>query len=257
MGFAAFAVVCLVASAITQRGGWWSWLALAIFLVGFLAYFRLAPPRGDRVDVTSPVAGRWTALNSPTSRVPSHGVHAWAQTYAIDLVCEPADGRRPPFGWLPLARRPTDFPGFGAPVRAPVSGVVVRAHDRLRDHWTRTSPLGLVYFVLESVRELLGPLFVLGNHVVIRGDTGVHILVAHLRRGSLRVGKGDAVSGGDVVGECGNSGNSTEPHVHLQAMDSANVWVAAALPLEINGSAPPRNGELIEAADGSSSREPC
>lgn len=58
-------------------------------------------PRGqprDPVEVAPPVTGRWTALNSPADKVPSHGVHLYGQTYAIDIVAEPeaADGEPPP-----------------------------------------------------------------------------------------------------------------------------------------------------------------
>jgi murein DD-endopeptidase MepM/ murein hydrolase activator NlpD len=95
------------------------------------------------------------------------------------------------------------------------------------------------------VRELLGPLGVLGNHVVIRRDDGPCVLVAHLRRGSLRVASGDRVESGTTIGECGNSGNSSEPHVHVQAMDRPSVWIAAGLPLLIDGREPPANGSRL------------
>jgi murein DD-endopeptidase MepM/ murein hydrolase activator NlpD len=126
--------------------------------------------------------------------VPSHGVHAWAQTYALDLVNDPGDGSRPAWAWWPLARRPDDFPGFGEPVFAPVSGEVVRARGGMRDHRSRTSPPALVYFALESVRELLGPPGILGNHVVIRRDDGACVVVAHLIRKSSR-GRANGTTG--------------------------------------------------------------
>jgi murein DD-endopeptidase MepM/ murein hydrolase activator NlpD len=87
-----------------------------------------------------------------------------------------------------------------------------------------------VYFALESVRELLGPPGILGNHVVIRPDDGACVLVAHLQRYSLRVAVGDRVDQGTVVATCGNSGNSTEPHLHVQAMDRPGVWLAQGRP---------------------------
>ncbi|MGH3993195.1 MAG: hypothetical protein ACRDSN_12125, partial [Pseudonocardiaceae bacterium] len=76
-------------------------LALAGFVllvVGLACYFRLGTVRGAPVRVQLPVTGRWVALNSPANRVPSHGVHAYGQTYALDLVHEPPDRPRPAFG---------------------------------------------------------------------------------------------------------------------------------------------------------------
>ena len=126
--------------------------------MAFAIYLRLGTVRRPPVEVARPVAGRWLAFNSPADRVPSHHLHAYGQTYAIDLVHDPADGGRPGLAWWPPARRPEDFPGFGQPVLAPADATVVRAHDGERDHWSRTSPLAMLYVVLEGmVRELLGP----------------------------------------------------------------------------------------------------
>lgn len=245
MPLAALTMAAMAANLIVDTPAWFRLGTLGMFVVAAALYVRAGTPRGDPVDVTAPVEGRWIALNSPTSRVPSHGIHAWSQTYAVDLVADPADGSRPGFSWWPPARRPEDFPGFGAPIGAPISGTIVRARRALRDHWSRTSPLGIVYFVVESVRELLGPIGVLGNHVVVRGDDGRFALVAHLQRHSIGVDVGDRVRRGERIARCGNSGNSTEPHVHLQVMDRPSVWVAAGVPLRIDGTEPPPNGSPL------------
>lgn len=70
-----------------------------------------------------------------------------------------------------------------------------------------------------------------GNHVTIRSDDGVYATVAHLRRGSLTVKVGDRVSAGSIIGQCGNSGNTSEPHVHAQLMDRVSLWIAQGLPM--------------------------
>lgn len=55
--------------------------------------------------------------------------------------------------------------------------------------------------------------------------------LAHLQRGSVRVSLGQEVEAGDVIGACGNSGNSTEPHVHVQVTDSMDWARSNGLPL--------------------------
>lgn len=189
-------------------------------------------PEAEVHIVMSPVSGRWLALNSPASTVPSHGTRAYGQAYAIDLVHEPEDCSRPAFGTGSGMRANADYPAFGQPVRSMVDGVVVASSDRHRDHRARSGWWSLVYLMIEGVfREIGGPGFIVGNHVTVRTAQGTYALVAHLRRGSVRVQVGDVVTAGQVVGECGNSGNSSEPHVHAQLMDRASLWTANGLPI--------------------------
>lgn len=205
---------------------------LVVFVVGLLASRLPRPDPPPPVEVRSPVLGRWRAMNSPATRVPSHGTHLLGQTYAIDLVHEPAPGARPAFGGWHPARSIHEYPALGQPVVAPIDGRVVAARRRARDHRCRSSWLGLAYLMVESaILSLRGTGGILGNHVVIEVDGGGRwVTVAHLRRGSVRVQVGDRVTAGQQVGEVGNSGNSSEPHVHLQVTDHRRLWLALGVP---------------------------
>lgn len=55
-----------------------------------------------------------------------------------------------------------------------------------------------------------------GNSVIIKHNEYVYSKVSHLKKDSITVKKGDAVSFGQVVGKCGNSGRSPYPHIHFQ-----------------------------------------
>lgn len=185
-----------------------------------------------------PFTGRWLVQNSPARRVPSHGVDLLGQRYAIDFVGVDDQGRTAPVrDWRTLvATEPAErFVAFGRPILAPVDGVVVAAHDGEPDHVARRSQLALVPYALGQagrLREGVGA--VAGNHVIIADRlSGAFVALVHLRRGSLGVRVGTAVAAGERVGECGNSGNSTQPHVHVQAMDSADLAVARGLPLAL------------------------
>ncbi|MET7408312.1 M23 family metallopeptidase [Streptomyces parvulus] len=240
-----------------DHGWWWNFLPLVLAYVLITVVNRWGGGAPDApgaarepVEVGPPVRGRWSALNSPADRTPSHGVHAYGQTFAIDLVAEPGPGARPGFRVLwPLARRNRDFPAFGAPLLAVADATVVRARDTQRDHLSRTSLPALLYLmVLEgSVRELAGVRRVIGNHVVLDLGDGTHALYAHVRRGSLAVREGDRVAAGQVLAHCGNSGNSTEPHVHFQLMDGPDPDTARGVPFTWRGIGVPRNGEIFEA----------
>ena len=75
---------------------------------------------------------------------------------------------------------------------------------------------------------------------------GPVVAVCHLQRGSVAVHPGQHVRVGEVLGRCGNSGNSTEPHVHLQATDRADAGHARPVPIAFGGRLP-RNGQVVDA----------
>ena len=120
----------------------------------------------------------------------------------------------------PPTRRPESFPGFGQPVVAPADGVVVRVSDWQRDYWSRNSWPGLLYLLVEGLlQEATGPGRILGNYIVLDLGHGVYAVLAHLRRRSVLVRPGRRVKAGQRPAECGNSGKSSEPHLHFQLMD--------------------------------------
>ena len=227
-------------------------LALAI-------YFRVGTVRTEARSVRPPVVGRWVPVNSPGSKVPSHGLHAWGQTYGVDLIHVPSGTWMLNIVWSPLSRPADDFVSFGQPVVAAAEGTVVRAYDRARDHRSRTSWLGLLYLLAESgVRELTGARRILGNHVVLDLGDGTYAAVAHLRQGTVRVEPGQRVAAGEQLAECGNSGNSTEPHVHFQLMDRAEPAFAAGLPFRFTDTAAsdglPKNEQPFVASGAAARR---
>jgi murein DD-endopeptidase MepM/ murein hydrolase activator NlpD len=188
------------------------------------------------VEVSLPFTGRWLTQNSPARRVPSHGLDVFGERYAIDFVA--VDDRHRTAGtrdWRTfLGTEPPDrFVAFGQPILAPAGGTVVSVHDGEPDHEARRSQLALVPYALGQAGRLReGVTALAGNHVVLALPGGKAFLaLAHLRTGSVRVRVGQSVAEGEQIAECGNSGNSTQPHVHVQAMDSADLSVAGGLPM--------------------------
>ncbi|MYZ38113.1 peptidoglycan DD-metalloendopeptidase family protein [Streptomyces sp. SID4917] len=243
---------------------WWlTMLPAAVAVAVTLGVSRMGrahhADRPAAIEVAPPVRGRWSALNSPADKVPSHGTHAYGQTYAIDVVAEGTSaaegtgvvaegkpGARPAFAWLwPVVRRNRDFPAFGEPLLAVADGTVVYATDRQRDHLSRNSLPALVYLMLieSAVREIGGAGLVTGNRLVLDLGDSTYALYAHLQRGSLQVRAGDRVRTGQVLARCGNSGNSSEPHVHFQLMDHPDPDVARGVPFRWEGIGVPANTE--------------
>lgn len=147
--------------------------------------------------LTFPLEGIWYVVQGG-GRPLNHHARVPEQRGAVDLVGLGRYGTR-----TRRDRELTAFAAYGRAVRYPCDGRVVSAEDGIEDQDTR--PGG---------RARYQPAY--GNHVFI--DTGREIVeLAHLRPGSLTVRQGDMVRVGRLIGETGNSGNTTEPHLHLHA----------------------------------------
>jgi murein DD-endopeptidase MepM/ murein hydrolase activator NlpD len=193
----------------------------------------MSPP--DPVALALPFRGTWLARNSPARKVPSHGTHLFATTYAMDFIA--VRGRRTAGvrDWRTLvATEPPDrFFAFGLPILAPSTGTVVSVHDGEVDHEARRSQLTRASYALtQAARARGGAGAIAGNHVVLELPDGRgYVVLAHLRAGSIRVAEGEPVAAGQHLGDCGNSGNSMQPHLHIQVMDSRDPFTARGLPM--------------------------
>jgi hypothetical protein len=114
------------------------------------------------------------------------------QRWAYDLVIEP---------YFSGSSKLEDYGCYGTPVVAPIGGRVVSAHDGEPDEIP-----GVVSNNFEAPT---------GNHVVILMETNTYLVIAHLKNGSVLVEKDDIVVEGQEIGQCGNSGNTSEPHIHI------------------------------------------
>lgn len=201
---------------------------------------------GNAVHLRYPFTGLWLVQNSPADRVPSHGTTLLASSYAIDFVQVDEQGRSAPVTartWLGT-EEPTSFFGFGAPILAPFAGTVIAADDSMPDHRARRGLASVGYALTQRQRLAQGWQALAGNHVMIQTGAAV-VALCHLKQGSLEVGVGDHVALGDPMAACGNSGNSTEPHVHVQAIDRLPIERAQAIDMNFNSQLP-RNGEIVQ-----------
>ena len=200
----------------------------------------------EPLQLAYPFSGRWLVQNSPANRVPSHGTALFGSGHAIDFVPVDPSGRSAPFTLASLVRPepPERFAGFGRPILAPVSGVVVAVHEGEPDHDAFRGLPSVGYALTQNRRVALGWVALAGNHVVIEVDAGPVVAICHLRQGSITVVLGEPITPGVPIGQCGNSGNSTEPHVHLQSMDRLDAVRATAVPIRFPDGLP-RNGEVI------------
>lgn len=239
LGLGFLAIILDVVGLMDPPGGIvWVTGVVAVLLVAVLLLN--VGPEADSpspVHVAAPVRGTWLAMNTPGQQVPSHGTRALGQLCAVDLV-QPDDdeaGETSPLamrtGWR--GSRPERFRCFGAPIYAVAEGVVVAVSDVQHDQRARNTWQSMAWFFTgeQILRVLLGWRAVIGNRVVIKHSSGVYSAYAHLKRGSARVALGDQVRADQQIAAVGNTGNTTQPHLHVQLMDRPRFPAAAGLPM--------------------------
>jgi hypothetical protein len=184
--------------------------------------------------VEFPLRGEWCALATPAHRLPSHGTDYFAQRYAYDFArMDPKRTRLQPGSMLRhlIAGTPASwFFCWDQPVHAAFAGRVVG----IGDGWPDRQRVSAVWELLRAslfARRPRGSDYrpLAGNFVLLEGSPGV-ALYAHLRRGSIRLRKGQDVATSEPIGNVGNSGNSTMPHLHFHLMDGADPLVAMGIP---------------------------
>ncbi|MGR3452630.1 peptidoglycan DD-metalloendopeptidase family protein [Pseudooceanicola sp.] len=197
----------------------WAGLALAVLLCAVGGWFgaRALMGRGlppvEVVDIANPFGpGRYLVGNGGSTPVVNAHMQTldagvarfrpWrGQSYALDFFGLGPFGLRAD-GWRPAD--PQAYAIFGAELRAPCAGTIVAAEGDMPDFRVPDQD----------------PVNRLGNHVILRCGKA-EIILAHMRNGSVSVAAGDIVAEGDSLGQAGNSGASTEPHLHIHAQRPA------------------------------------
>jgi hypothetical protein len=187
-------------------------------VVASLAFFRVYPSSHDnrpsgvrfRLPLDGPVTVAW---GGPTVAANYHGIMP-DQRWAYDLLVT-VDGR----SFRGEGTRLGDYHAYGLPVLAPADGIVRVAHDR--------EPDGAI--------GQWGVWRALGNYVVLEVAPAEFLFIAHLQSGSVGVGTGSRVRAGQVLGRVGNSGNSSEPHVHVHLQDTPRPHLGEGIPFYFHG----------------------
>jgi murein DD-endopeptidase MepM/ murein hydrolase activator NlpD len=139
----------------------------------------------------------------------NHHHESRPQRFAFDLIGVGADGKTHKGD----GRRNEDYYAFGREVLAPADGVVTEVIEGVRDNLPRS----------------MNPLSALGNAVIIQHTKHEVSVLAHFKQGSTKVKAGDTVKKGQVLGLCGNSGNSSEPHLHYHLQNTPVIQDATGI----------------------------
>lgn len=191
--------------------------------------FRMAVQRyKQKTRLRLPLTGPAAVLGGHTPLDPHRGEPS--QWFAYDFV---GVDRRTLAMRRDAKKRNSSWIGWGRRVVAPAAGKVVDARNDIVDNPAPTKHLGI-----KKLMARYGPdksRVIGGNFVVIDHGNGEFSFLAHLRRGSVKVKRGDRVRRGQLLGWLGNSGNSDAPHLHYHLMACARLFHCVGLPSVFDG----------------------
>ncbi len=180
-------------------------------------------PEKNSTPLSLPCRGRWLVQWGGDTKELNQHHEVPNQRFAFDLLGVGEDGRtRKGDG-----TRNEDYYAFEREVLAPADGVVTDVITGVRD----------------NVPGSMNPYSALGNAVFIQHSAYEVSVIAHLKFGSVTVKPGQKVRRGELVGLCGNSGNSSEPHIHYHLMNTPIIQDAIGIKVFFDRLVVERGGE--------------
>jgi murein DD-endopeptidase MepM/ murein hydrolase activator NlpD len=182
-------------------------------------------PVPDRL-VTSfqlPFEGQWLVFWGGDTRELNRHHDSPQERFAFDFLVVDEAGR----SFQNDGKDNEDYYAFGQPVLAPADGVVTDVITGVRDNTPGS----------------MNPSFAAGNTVILRHREHEVSVLCHFQQGGIQVKRGERVKQGQVLGFCGNSGMSSEPHIHFHVQNTPITQDATGLRCTFEKIAVTRNGE--------------
>lgn len=170
-----------------------------VLVLGSLCIEAVRSPDEPAVAIDAPFEGNWLVVQGGMGSMVNHHAPIKAQRHALDLA-KVADGQLRSGDPNAL----TSYPSFDQPILAPADGKVIAAVNDRPD------------IAIGAPGDLK---MLQGNHLILEIAPERFVLLAHLKKGSVAVKEGDTVKRGQAIARCGNSGNTTFPHLHIQIQD--------------------------------------
>jgi Peptidase family M23 len=182
----------------------------------------------DPIVIHSPLAGKnWLAANGPSNTsahrravLPVNGQPHIGQRYAIDWIQLGDDGA----SFTGDKSKNSSYHAWDQEIHAVADGKIVEVKDGIPENVPNSGKIAvpITYDTLA------------GNHIIEQLNDDHFAAYAHLRPGTLKVKVGDTVHAGDVLAHLGNTGNSSEPHLHFQVCDAPSFPASEGLPFAID-----------------------
>ena len=164
-----------------------------------------------KAELHLPFTGEWFVVWGGRTLEQNYHAADRAQRFALDMLIY-----RSGVTHTGDATKVESYYCWDQPILAPGAGTVAAVVNDLPDN-----PIGQT-----------DPQNPAGNHVVIDLGNSEFAFLGHMRQGSIAVKVGDTVAVGDELGRCGNSGNTSEPHLHMHLQTTPDLADGEGLPTQ-------------------------
>jgi murein DD-endopeptidase MepM/ murein hydrolase activator NlpD len=163
----------------------------------------------NTTSMVLPFKDEWTVIWGGDTKELNYHVESQAQKNAFDIVITDTGGK----SYKTDGIKNEDYYAFGKELFAPCDGEIVLAVDGVKDNKPGE----------------FNPVYIPGNTVIIKTGNNEYLFFAHFKQCSIKVTEGQKVKKGQLLGLCGNSGNSSEPHLHFHLQNTENMNVATGV----------------------------
>ena len=164
-----------------------------------------------KIDLRLPFENEWMVVWGGRTVEKNYHAAYPDQRFALDLLIM-QDGK----SFKTDGKTNEDYYAFSKPVLAPGDGVVIASENS----------------IIDNVPGEMNPEQAMGNHVIIDHGNDEYSFLAHFKQGTVTVAVGDLVKSGQQLGECGNSGNTSEAHIHYHLQDTGEFGGGKGLPIQ-------------------------
>lgn len=171
-----------------------------------------------------PIKDEWTVFWGGKNEFLNYHYVYESQRYAYDLVIM-KDNQT----YRDNNIRNENYYAFNKEVVAPANGKVVK----------------VVNHIVDNIPGEMNEAEPAGNYVMIKHVNKEYSLIAHFKQNSIVVSKGEEVKQGQLIGLCGNSGNSSEAHIHFQVMAKRELSKCKSICIRFNNDVEPIQGDLV------------
>ncbi len=157
----------------------------------------------NKTKLVLPFNSEWTVIWGGDTKELNYHVESEAQKNAFDIVITDKNGKT----FKTDGKTNEDYYAFGKEFIAPCDAEVVLAVDGIKD----------------NTPGELNPIYIPGNTVILKTENDEYLFFAHFKQNSIVVKQGQKIKQGELLGLCGNSGNSSEAHLHFHIQNVEDI----------------------------------